>query len=614
MRNLVKILIVPIIIAIVGGSYAWFINRQVVDIRYTLSENIPINISNQSQSVQQLIVKNLGNSKAEKVVVNIQGEITDYELVKYSEADNVQNFNKSGGIQIIYPELPPEGTFKITIKSDGKGVSIGDVKISHNKGEAYEALANTKNDSPLVSVIVFFIYIISIVLFLWSAMTENLQRKAISGIYYKKILEKKHSPFYISNKMWIKIREDSIDTMIRTIEKNNFYIEFEESECYKVLSAERPEYLTDEEWVCLCKKLNEICEINIKNMILKGYNIEEFIKILRLKKPKQLDEHKWNDIRKRTINAIIVKSKEDDYLYILKSIEELEVYKLLCNNTPDYLNITEWNDFSKDLMEILEKNILQKVSSVYCKSEDLLSYLKVDRPHQYKEVKWKMLMNELYDKYILLKKKEFIEKYYISLDSKEVAKELVQDQNVDIPKKYLDEYIGYVKEFYKLNLMNKIYTEKDPISYFNNQLVEYSQYITIGIGQVYSVILTKYYIENINKEYEEFSKLDKPDWIMSSDYNKILEYLRLSNELKILISENNKNRSLIEEEKKNLIIEKNRIKELIDRITLQLEIINNVLTDPKSIERIESYNDIFANGNFENLKKIAFLLNAEGES
>lgn len=57
MRNTFKIFIIPIIIAIISGSYAFWINRQVVDVRYTLSENIPINISNQSQSVQQLVVK-----------------------------------------------------------------------------------------------------------------------------------------------------------------------------------------------------------------------------------------------------------------------------------------------------------------------------------------------------------------------------------------------------------------------------------------------------------------------------------------------------------------------------------------------------------------------------
>lgn len=36
-----------------------------------------------------------------------------------------------------------------------------------------------------------------------------------------------------------------------------------------------------------------------------------------------------------------------------------------------------------------------------------------------------------------------------------------------------------------------------------------------------------------------------------------------------------------------------------------------MLLNPKAIERIESYNDVFAKGNFENLKKIAILLTKE---
>ncbi|CUU46140.1 hypothetical protein [Clostridium beijerinckii] len=616
MRNTFKIFIIPIIIAIISGSYAFWINRQVVDVRYTLSENIPINISNQSQSVQQLVVKNLGNSKAEKIVVNIQGKITDYELIKYSEVDSEQSFNKNDRLQIIYPELPPEGSFKITIKADGKGLSSADVKISHNKGEATEALSSTNNKSSFVFIIFVVLgYIIVFGSYMWLSLVEALQRKAISIIHYEKILKKRNSPLYISNDYWVKLRKDALETMVRVNSKNYYYLEFEECGYYKILSNEKLEYLTENEWLSLCKSLGEMLEVGVNNNISKNLLTVEFIRILKLPKPKQFDDDKWREIRKRIMDRIISKLREDNNIYF--PIEELDSYKLLNEDIPNYLSTNEWNDFSKNLMEALESIILQKVSyklyGDYRSSafKDLLSYLRTKRPQQFKEARWKSLMETILNKYVLLKKEEFIKSYSIYLESTKIAEEFEIEKAEEIPKEYWNEYIKFVKELFNLNIMYNLYKDKNPVNYFNKHLVDYTKYVDIDKTKVYSVQLINYYIESFDKEYEQFIKCEKPDWIKNGDYNKILEYLKLSNQLKFLIDENKKNEILITEEKGKLESEKRKIEELKNKITYQLDIINDMLLNPKAIERIESYNDVFAKGNFENLKKIAILLTKE---
>ena len=60
-------------------------------------------------------------------------------------------------------------------------------------------------------------------------------------------------------------------------------------------------------------------------------------------------------------------------------------------------------------------------------------------------------------------------------------------------------------------------------------------------------------------------------------------------------------------------INSKRISDIKNKLTLQLRIINEVLNDPTAVGRIENYNNVFATGNFENLKKVASLLSAGDE-
>ena len=59
-------------------------------------------------------------------------------------------------------------------------------------------------------------------------------------------------------------------------------------------------------------------------------------------------------------------------------------------------------------------------------------------------------------------------------------------------------------------------------------------------------------------------------------------------------------------------IEKMETEKLKEKIVNQLNIIHNVLNDPKSIDRIEDYSNVFAHGNFDNLRKISLLLSKQG--
>jgi len=61
----------------------------------------------------------------------------------------------------------------------------------------------------------------------------------------------------------------------------------------------------------------------------------------------------------------------------------------------------------------------------------------------------------------------------------------------------------------------------------------------------------------------------------------------------------------IEEDKSKLETDKQKTNELKNKVLKQLSIIDDILIDPGSINKIEDYDNPFSEGNFANLKKIS---------
>jgi hypothetical protein len=199
--------------------------------------------------------------------------------------------------------------------------------------------------------------------------------------------------------------------------------------------------------------------------------------------------------------------------------------------------------------------------------------------------------------------------FKLYLDNEKLIKELNQEKTIELPTEYWDEYIKYIKNLYHSNILYNIYKEKNPIGFLKNQQSEYLDEPHKLKNEAYSIQLTNYYINSFEVDYLQFIAVEKPTWITERDYNKLLQYLEDKHNLNMLITENKNLSKIGEEENIKLSMEINNVKELKDKITCQLDFINKLLSDPTVVERIEDYNDLFAKGNFENLEKIAKLIN-----
>lgn len=610
MKNLFKVLIVPLLIGIAVGTYNFLINRQSVDVRYTLSENIPININNQLsyQNVQQLVVKNLGNSKAEKIIVNIQGKITSYDLIKYSESDKEQSYNKADTIQIIYPELPPQGDFSIIIKSEGKGITIKDVLISHNKGEATEALSSENSKSVWNSVLICVLYLMAFIYMIRSVLIDTLHRKSKYSEGYKEILSRKSSPFYISETKWNEIRKDALEAMKNDSGEMYAFKGVENCNCYKVLSKERPDYLKDSEWEEVLKRYIEKLEEGIGSIVTRIFcNINDLIKILKLEKPQHVNLDKWEEIRKKILQKMQRSIQEDCSDVFSKEIEEYEAYKLLNGNKPDYLSENEWSVLSSEMVKVLESAIINNFTTNLVYTNNISKYLEIRRPQFFSVNKWDEVINHICEKYIITKKYKLINGRYF-LYNDELKKELNDKKVHKFPEEKWDDYIEFIKELYHFNVLYNLYRAEKPLEFLSGQQIEFLDDFRYLEDVAYSVQLVNYYKKSFEKDYNQFISSERPNWINEGAYNVLARYLEEKFKLNGLIDKNEEIRKMQEEKDKELMTEINCVKELKDKITCQLTIINSLLSDPTSIERIEDYNNVFAKGNFENLVKISKLM------
>lgn len=333
-----KNIALPLFLLIIGGLFTYYLNLQRTDVRYTLSENIPITISGStsSESIQQLTVKNLGNVSAQKIITSIQKQVNSYEIIKNSQSDNIQQFPTSDSLEIVYPELPPQGSYKLILKTQGDGIKINDIIIKHNNGIARDALSSKSLASTftiiltIILLVFYFLFIIHEVAISW------LEHKAKFKSSADEILMRK-TPFYIGDKKWDFLRKEAIENLLD--EKYVSMYTIENEIIYKRINKEKPDYYTDGEWLYIIDKSSIIIINKLLSAISCCLNENIILEILRVQKPINLLDNKWIELIKNA-NQKYVAIRKTRILFDIDSIaNELE------SNKPNEILIEYWKGY-----------------------------------------------------------------------------------------------------------------------------------------------------------------------------------------------------------------------------------------------------------------------------
>jgi len=361
-------LITGFILLLIGGLITKFIFNDKVELRYVVSDRIPTNffVGNESESIQQLELMNTGDIELNRVIIKIKANIKEYKIQKIASSDSVIVTKNNGLLEIIYPQIPPDGNIKIIIKSVGDGVNSGDLEIKHSKGSAKPALESNNTTNYLYYGLMLFYFILIIY-----GIRKTLIDSIAFDVYYlpyDKIL-KKSKPWYIPTNEWEKFRIDSMKYIFNYDNTSNIA----NSLCYQILDLEKQKSISDEEWIQLKLVAQKRLLNSISEDVNKGYRwkVEEY---LSLKQPKNIDENVWAEIKSLISKAYISTQilKVDNYT------SDAEILELLKEKKPQIVSEQNWEKYQSFLLKLekvrrqtVENKILQEQLKLLIYGEEL---------------------------------------------------------------------------------------------------------------------------------------------------------------------------------------------------------------------------------------------------
>ncbi|WP_169007774.1 hypothetical protein [Faecalispora jeddahensis] len=595
-KSLIVGWVITLIITLIGAYFAFYISRSTVDLKYTLSERIVINT--QGESVQQLEIKNLGNASAEKIVINLIGDIKTHSITKNVENDEVQEFSKTDGLQIVYPELPPQSSIKIALTSTGRDGSK--VSISHSKGVASEALSSS---SPsIIGIILAIIYFFMIGFYIWFNIKNTFIfiwfRRVMSKYNIEKVLERPLPPVFLK-KEWNDIREFALQQVSVEIidEADESFFPVASKTCFKFL--EEKVFVncvfSDEEKMKLVKTAQESVELLIHMKCDKIYNLSEFKDLLKLDKPKLFLKENWSSLRDEIITFYYRAIIRNDSMYLkISKIDDCETIKVLSYNL-DFLDEEERTNFTKTVKDNFLRTLKQEIHNLQPYSQkDIEALCQTPKPPFILQHEWDEVIAVARQKFALLNLQE-MSTWSMSKKECEEIFALVIPQSLQ-GKEWI-KFVALLEKYYSVfafEVFLKTFSVEKVVENFQ-------------INHIYNWDA----IQEIFREIENSCYIQKAIMSTPNDLNDIMKPESISEQLANSIETYIKEKELLSEELANAKKERIQFTNLKEKVLAQLEFINTVLEVPLSIERVEDYENIFSKGNYENLKKIAKILKTD---
>lgn len=572
-----------VIAGIFVALFTLYINKEKIDVKYNLSA--PISIPSEKDYVQQLRIQNVGNATAENLVITLNGSIQKYEIKKYSEQDNIQEFEltDSNGKQICYSKLPKDGSIIITMNINGSDSLKIDIK--HDKGKATEVFSS---QTKVGFALIFFA--VSMLFYLLFGVKNLIDDYWITSIlqYHRKKIFSRDKPFLLSESRWKEIRGMAIENEIASIKRDYFISAkgLQESSALNYLNNDKINKLKldneEQKKIISTTKDYFLKEFrNLRNML---YSKNDYVEILSISKPDLVEESVWLIEREKIFSSYeeFIKSRCYD-IYNVSKTDQFIKDALDINTISDI----EKNKIKQDIEQWWLKNLEQWIRGLASDSGKnyIEQIFQTKKPDCFTPSEWETINNTANDKYLE------IVLYELFYSSKEDYEKLLKNENSKInnlPDDCRKKIRKYAEQLYCLSIMEDsfILSYEELVDKYNFDLFDSKRIIRL----IQSIDKNQSIEKLVNSPVENINKLDVPKTVDESFWNSIIEYRTQKAEL------NNKLQKMNSEESK--------LKLKIEKVSKQLDFINSFLDSPDTIDRVEDYDDLFSKGNYENLKKL----------
>lgn len=626
----VNLIAIPIIVLVIGGIIL-NTTQPKAELKYTLSGKIFI--SSENKNIQQLEIKNLGKEVAEKIVIDIHGNIKRIEVIKNSEKDIYDEMEIPGGTQINYPELPPMSSIFITIDSVGSE-SIS-VVVKHNKGIASAALDSTS--ASLSSWFLLLAFVFSLILYLYSSIRNSvLNHFTTFTLKYKaeKVLSKRNAPLLIKDNEWKEIREFAFTALQKGI-WNNCRKTYGMKEISKFLSEDElgKLMLTKEERKDIIEFSSSTLKLWFDYQMEDAWSKNRYESLLKVEKPALFDEELWIKTRKHVLESFYNNLTKSDYIE-LDSITYDERYIVLSGSL-EYLTDTEQKDFKIKLSKRLIRNLKDEIKDSYlnlktlntskayiCLSNDLSLFYSLDpcfkatlinsfvtlveqsinssnvndleiflnseKPNFLEYSEWDKLIKFAIQS-LSQKRQQYLLKNIVA--PKETCEEIFELSISDnLSAINLGDTLELAEKLYAKSVLQELLSERDIDYIKENYQIKHIYRWDLIEKILKTTAHAKIFIDIITATKDSLDTLIIPssidNYLVDRAKKYVVEKDQLSDEIEKYEGKNT---------------ELNIIK---NKIIMQLKFIDDLLENPHLIERIEDYEDLFSKGNYNNLNKI----------
>lgn len=554
--------IVGTLILVFGPIFVtWYLEQREPDVRYTLSEGIPASFitsgATAPETIQQLEVRNIGKAKAERIVVKIAQQWTSYEIQKYAASDTVEIFDQQQPIEVIYPELPPQASFKVVIQTPN-GVGPDELAVSHSSGIARDALAETGGlnwGSLLLGV-----YTTGMIVFAGWALLSLIPDAVSSRIERQPPLQilEYEKPWYYTERRWRTFHRGIIE---RKVDRDSLYgTGVDGGMAYTCLSADKPEGVPDQEWEEITRlavrQLETMCSTAIRRLL-----VTDTLSFLRLEKPPLFPEERWEGLRTQANKAFVSNSTR------------------LCMDFRDaYQALGELGEKPEGVSDVAWSQVREYYQNAY----------------------FGRLEHELI---VSRDPSAFLEQQDLSVLDDESARRLLG--RVSEQTKY-EVYAGLTEAV----LRGQPLGDERPDNITPGEwrrLHRWQEAIARTTKAGNDAQLRSDLLYRLVKR--EPLGDEKPETLPDSQWD---EFKRLEQTIADFLDVEQREREL-QEGFGALAVERAEVAQLKERILRQLGIVNDVLRDPQAIDRIEPYDDSFAPGNLANLRMVARILHTQDQ-
>jgi hypothetical protein len=320
--------------------------------------------------------------------------------------------------------------------------------------------------------------------------------------------------------------------------------------------------------------------------------------LLGRRRPWYLSERKWRSIRETAVDGLIPSwRKKADF-------SSNEAYQVLKNDVPPFFTDTEWRRLHENAINAFEDDVIQSLRTSY-RETDVLTILQLERPMHLNPNKWADLRREAHSRLFALKKEE------VYLDPKGYVAVLRQERPQAVDADAWDRHLAKTRSKYFDLIVHEVnYSVADPyetlkrydVSVLDTEERDRLQQITYKRAILFLPDL-------LNSEKAGiFLEQNRPAWINQEDYDTRRQLARQVVDTAIREAKCAERESSLERREKQIVAKKRKVSQMARRIAAQLRIVNEFLSDPSVLDRVEEYDNPFSPGNFANLRRVAALV------